>query len=465
MASMRPLEPKQANKQQSYAARTGADVLAGCLLRAAPATSRRAYERDACLPRERISGAVAKLTRSLREPKVCLQDDGRSVIAGRQREGPEWPQHRADAAPAHRPGAAPRAHRPRRALQAHRHRGGVDLSRAGQGAGRVLRKRRGAGRSTALRMGGMFSKHAEPAGDAAGPRRAAPRAHGRIRHRPAAPAADRAGRAGGAAGRRHVARARGQRHRRRRLPPPSRTASRPARRSIRATSRARSGRSSGRWARSSSTARCSTRTSRGTTSTSSSTSRSSRRSRRTTRRSTSTRPRRSTRRTTRAAASSARSAGFPHDVWLHTMGLIFSGAFDRFPKLRLVIGHMGECMPLQLYRFDWMQGNADGRAHLRGGQQVKLQHPVSHYFRNNIWITTSGVAWEPAIKFCMERARTRARALRDGLSLPAVARTRSPPTTGCSLSPEHKKMLMQDQRRARVPALTRKEHDAHKSPF
>jgi predicted TIM-barrel fold metal-dependent hydrolase len=95
--------------------------------------------------------------------------------------------------------------------------------------------------------------------------------------------------------------------------------------------------------------------------------------------------------------------GFPHDVWLHTMGIIFSGAFDRFPKLRLVIGHMGECMPLQLYRFDWMQGNADNRAGLRGGQPpVKLQHPVSYYFHNNIWITTSGVAWEPAIKFCMD---------------------------------------------------------------
>lgn len=45
-------------------------------------------------------------------------------------------------------------------------------------------------------------------------------------------------------------------------------------------------------------------------------------------------------------------AGFPHDVWLHTMGIIFSGAFDQFPKLKLVIGHMGECLPLQLYRFD-----------------------------------------------------------------------------------------------------------------
>ncbi|MXO65386.1 amidohydrolase family protein [Altericroceibacterium endophyticum] len=95
--------------------------------------------------------------------------------------------------------------------------------------------------------------------------------------------------------------------------------------------------------------------------------------------------------------------GFPHDVWLHAMGLIFSGAFDRFPKLRLILGHLGECMPLHLYRFDWMQSNADNVPGLRGGQPpVKLKHPVSHYFQNNIWITTSGVGWEPAIKFCMD---------------------------------------------------------------
>ncbi len=95
-------------------------------------------------------------------------------------------------------------------------------------------------------------------------------------------------------------------------------------------------------------------------------------------------------------------AGFPHDVWVHTMGLVLSGAFDRFPRLRLVIGHMGECLPLHLYRFDWMQGNADGRPHLRGGNQPRLEHPVSHYFKHNIWITTSGVGWEPAIKFCQQ---------------------------------------------------------------
>lgn len=96
--------------------------------------------------------------------------------------------------------------------------------------------------------------------------------------------------------------------------------------------------------------------------------------------------------------------GFPHDVWLHTMGLIMAGAFDRFPKLRLVIGHLGECMPLHLYRFDWMQGNADGRKRplIDGGEQIKLQHPVSYYFQNNVWITTSGNGWEAGIKFCQQ---------------------------------------------------------------
>jgi predicted TIM-barrel fold metal-dependent hydrolase len=140
--------------------------------------------------------------------------------------------------------------------------------------------------------------------------------------------------------------------------------------------------------------------------------------------------------------------GFPHDVWLHTMGLVFSGAFDRFPKLRLVIGHMGEAMPLQLYRFDWMQGNADNRAGLRGGQPpVKLEHPVSYYFRNNIWITTSGVAWEPAIRFCMEQlGPERVLYAMDypyQQSYDEVAAY-----DRMDFSPEHKKMLMEGNARA-----------------
>lgn len=137
-------------------------------------------------------------------------------------------------------------------------------------------------------------------------------------------------------------------------------------------------------------------------------------------------------------------AGFPHDVWVHTMGLIFSGAFDRFPKLKLVIGHLGEGLPLHLYRFDWMQSNADGVPGLRGGQPaVNLEHPATHYFHNNIWITTSGVGWEPAVKFSM-----------DVMGPDRVLYAMDYPYQQSSdevaaydamdLSAEHKKMLMED---------------------
>ena len=136
-------------------------------------------------------------------------------------------------------------------------------------------------------------------------------------------------------------------------------------------------------------------------------------------------------------------AGFSHEVWMHTMGLIMSGAFDRFPKLRVVIGHMGEGMPLLLYRFDWMQSNADGKPGLRGGAPaVTLRHKISYYFKRNIWITTSGQGWEPSVKFCM-----------DVLGPDRVIYAMDYPYQQSAdevaaydafdLRPEHKKMLMQ----------------------
>jgi predicted TIM-barrel fold metal-dependent hydrolase len=136
-------------------------------------------------------------------------------------------------------------------------------------------------------------------------------------------------------------------------------------------------------------------------------------------------------------------AGFSHEVWMHVMGLIMSGAFDRFPKLRVVIGHMGEGMPLLLYRFDWMQSNADGKSGLRGGAPaVTLRRKISDYFKSNIWITTSGQGWEPSVKFCM-----------DVLGAERVIYAMDYPYQQSAdevaaydtfdISPEHKKMLMQ----------------------
>ncbi|HEX3441778.1 MAG TPA: amidohydrolase family protein [Pseudolabrys sp.] len=70
----------------------------------------------------------------------------------------------------------------------------------------------------------------------------------------------------------------------------------------------------------------------------------------------------------------------------HALRLVFSGLFDRFPKARVALGHMGETLPYLLWRFD-------SRAKLYG---VELAKPPSQYIKENIWVTVSGVfAAEP----------------------------------------------------------------------
>ncbi len=70
----------------------------------------------------------------------------------------------------------------------------------------------------------------------------------------------------------------------------------------------------------------------------------------------------------------------------HALRLVFGGLFDRFPKARLALGHMGETLPYLLWRFD-------SRAKLYG---VKLAKPPSQYIKDNILVTVSGVfAAEP----------------------------------------------------------------------
>jgi 2,3-dihydroxybenzoate decarboxylase len=80
--------------------------------------------------------------------------------------------------------------------------------------------------------------------------------------------------------------------------------------------------------------------------------------------------------------------GFAADVYLHTLGIITSGALDRFPNLKIVLGHLGEGLPGFMYRLDYMQGQARG-----------LERRISDYLKDNVYVTTSGMAWEPAIKF------------------------------------------------------------------
>ena len=92
--------------------------------------------------------------------------------------------------------------------------------------------------------------------------------------------------------------------------------------------------------------------------------------------------------------------GFGVETGLHAMRIITAGVFDRFPKLRLIIGHMGEALPFWAYRLDYMH-----RATVRSQRYASMQ-PIkkqpSDYLRENFYVTNSGVAWEPAIKFTQD---------------------------------------------------------------
>ncbi len=84
--------------------------------------------------------------------------------------------------------------------------------------------------------------------------------------------------------------------------------------------------------------------------------------------------------------------GWHAELGLHTLRLIVSGVFDRYPHLQLIIGHMGEMIPFQLARID--------EALSRVTKHLK-QRP-SAYFQSNIHITTSGFFTAPPLYLALE---------------------------------------------------------------
>jgi 2,3-dihydroxybenzoate decarboxylase len=89
--------------------------------------------------------------------------------------------------------------------------------------------------------------------------------------------------------------------------------------------------------------------------------------------------------------------GFAVETGLHALRIVVSGAFDRFPNLRIVLGHLGEGLPYWLQRIDFMHG-ASVRAN-RYASQPKLARRASDYLKENFYYTTSGMAWTPPIRY------------------------------------------------------------------
>lgn len=89
--------------------------------------------------------------------------------------------------------------------------------------------------------------------------------------------------------------------------------------------------------------------------------------------------------------------GYAVETGTHVVRLMGTGIFDRYPKLRFVVGHLGETLPLLLDRLDnryrW-QKEVFG---LKGTQRLP-----SEYFRANFVVTTSGMNYAAPVREALE---------------------------------------------------------------
>ena len=72
---------------------------------------------------------------------------------------------------------------------------------------------------------------------------------------------------------------------------------------------------------------------------------------------------------------------FAEETALHALKLMGSGLFDAFPQLQLVLGHLGERIPYDIWRLDHR---------LQYRHDYPAKQKMGHYLRHNVHVTTSG---------------------------------------------------------------------------
>ena len=82
---------------------------------------------------------------------------------------------------------------------------------------------------------------------------------------------------------------------------------------------------------------------------------------------------------------------FSAETSIHALRLIGSGLFDEHPNLKIVLGHLGEGIPVQLWRIDGRNG------WMKEPHRYPAKHGVGHYFRKHFHLTTSGNFHTPSL--------------------------------------------------------------------
>jgi 5-carboxyvanillate decarboxylase len=94
--------------------------------------------------------------------------------------------------------------------------------------------------------------------------------------------------------------------------------------------------------------------------------------------------------------------GFQAEAGTHAIRLILSGTLDRYPDLKIVLGHLGEGLPFWLWRLDNIHARtyrwASDRLHM-----VKLELKPSEYIMRNFTLTTSGMFDQDVFGYTLDK--------------------------------------------------------------
>ena len=83
--------------------------------------------------------------------------------------------------------------------------------------------------------------------------------------------------------------------------------------------------------------------------------------------------------------------GWHSEVAIHVLRLALSGALDRHPRLKLIVGHMGEGLPATLARCDQVFARDVGH----------LKRPLSEIITDQVYVTTSGLFTQPPLEVAL----------------------------------------------------------------
>ena len=84
---------------------------------------------------------------------------------------------------------------------------------------------------------------------------------------------------------------------------------------------------------------------------------------------------------------------FARETSLHALRLLGSGLFDELPSLQLILGHMGERLPYDLWRLDHRLKKSP--------RDIRAKKTMREYMHANVHITTSGNFHDPTFHCCL----------------------------------------------------------------